>query len=992
MRMMKTLPRRMTALGLALTMTFSAAWAAAGEQRLQTTTELVEGLTYRNTVTENGGSRVESYSFELSPNSAASAILLQGDETIYGGGSITQAVAGAQARGYHVLGAVNTDFFSVTTGVPMGIVIEDGVYKSSNYLENAMVIGPNGISLIEDPTVSLTLYNQTNGSTVVPRHLNKARNSVGGTYLLNGDFSTVSTRSSGAGWYVRMKIGGEELLIPKESESPVTEPPAETGVEPTESPAAQEGEQPPEGSPVLPVEETTSPEGSPIPSAEETALPEENGEPGADSDQEAVPVQTEEPDPSKEPDPSEAPDPSEVPGPSEEPGPSEDPDKKLKVNGTLELVVTEVLRSDQPMPMGKDEYILTAADESELGWVFDTFQVGDRITLTTTCDDPVLSTAQWACGVGDIMVKDGVMTDPANWTYMKDGRQPRTAMGLKPDGTLVFYAVDGRRAGHSAGLTQMDLTTELQRQGCTWVANLDGGGSTALSAWIPGQGAVAIQSRPSDGTPRRCATYLLLVTAAGDGTADRLALAQEGQVLLTGTSLVLPQTVAVDTGLSPVSTDLTGLSVTSQTGLGTVSEGVYTAGPQGGTDTLLLQAGELTGTAQLHLVDHLTQMQVGRTGTEGTLASLRVFTGARVDLSISGSYWGREALRGFGAETWTVEGDVGTVDPTGRFVAAMRPTEGTITCTVGGLSQTILVTVVDRHEDIQPDHWAYAAVDYCYEKGIVGGVSLTKFGRDNPIRRGDFIQMLYNAMGRPPIEEGTSFLDVEPSAYYYQAISWAQAMGLATGVGDGNFAPGDPLTREQAFTLLYRFLASQGVPLTDGEAAALETFTDGGQVADYAKIPAATLVGVGLVGGSGDRLNPQNTLSRAEMAMLLYRVMEFAPDLGAALDHEPGIPGAVDAPEPEPPKPPEKPEEPEVPVVHTGRVIGISSYLRVRSGPGPEHEVIGQLLEGDTVEILEEIEGWYMIRYPVDGDSRGYVSAEYVIEIENTEHTEKPAG
>ena len=32
----------------------------------------------------------------------------------------------AQELGYHVLGAVNTDFFSTTSGVPIGIVIEDG--------------------------------------------------------------------------------------------------------------------------------------------------------------------------------------------------------------------------------------------------------------------------------------------------------------------------------------------------------------------------------------------------------------------------------------------------------------------------------------------------------------------------------------------------------------------------------------------------------------------------------------------------------------------------------------------------------------------------------------------------------------------------------------------------------------------------------------------------------------------------------------------------
>ena len=578
------------------------------------------------------------------------------------------------------------------------------------------------------------------------------------------------------------------------------------------------------------------------------------------------------------------------------------------------------------------------------------------------------------------MVKDGVLTDSANWTYAKDGRQPRTAMGLKPDGTLVLYAVDGRQSGYSAGLTQMDLATELQRQGCTWVANLDGGGSTALAAWIPGREAVAVQNKPSDGSQRRCATYLLLVTEAGDGTPDRLAYTQEGQTVLAGSAFTLPQAVAVDSGLGISPADFSGFTVTSGNGLGQVDEGIYTAGPFAGTDTLLLQAGELTGSAQIHVVDHLTQMQLGRAGTNGGLNSLRVLTGARVDMTLSGSYWSREALRGFGAEEWSVEGDVGSVDETGRFVAALRPAEGSITCTVGGLSQTVHVTVVDRHEDIQPDHWAYDAVEYCYEKGIVGGESLTKFGRDNPIRRGDFIQMLYNTVGRPSVEGACTFLDVPRDAYYYQAISWAQGLGLATGMGDGNFAPGDPVTREQAFTLLYRFLLSQDVELPEGDMTILNAFADGETVLDYAKFPTATLIGCGLVGGNNKGLSPRDTLTRAEMATLMCRVVEYAPDtLLANVDNEPGIPGAVDAPEPEP----ELPVEPE-PAARIGYVAGISTFLKVRTGPGSDFDVVGKLLEGDTVEVVEELEGWYIIRFSSGAGNLGYVSADYITFDVNT--------
>ena len=83
---------------------------------------------------------------------------------------------------------------------------------------------------------------------------------------------------------------------------------------------------------------------------------------------------------------------------------------------------------------------------------------------------------------------------------------------------MVFYAVDGRQSGYSAGLTQKDLADELLQQGCQWAVNLDGGGSTTLSVLLPGSSAPAVDNSPSGGSLRACATFILLVT---DAPTDR---------------------------------------------------------------------------------------------------------------------------------------------------------------------------------------------------------------------------------------------------------------------------------------------------------------------------------------------------------------------------------------------------------------------------------------------------------------------------------------
>ena len=140
--------RRATALALAVVLSIPSAFAAAGDKKIQTSTQLVSGLSYQNTVTANNGSRVESFSLELEPGAAAQPILLQSAGTVYGAATINKAVSRAESLGYHVLGAINTDFFATSTGVPMGIVIEDGDYQSSPENEAAMTVTDGKVQLL----------------------------------------------------------------------------------------------------------------------------------------------------------------------------------------------------------------------------------------------------------------------------------------------------------------------------------------------------------------------------------------------------------------------------------------------------------------------------------------------------------------------------------------------------------------------------------------------------------------------------------------------------------------------------------------------------------------------------------------------------------------------------------------------------------------------------------------------------------------------------
>lgn len=1002
---LRSLPRRAAALFLALVLAAPTALAHAGEQTLQTAIPVLDGLTYYNTITVNNDARVESFSLELEADSPVTPILVQGSGSVYGASNINTAVANAQTQGYHVVGAINTDFFSMSTGVPIGIVIEDGVYKSSGNEENAMLITDGQVSIMGRPQVSLTLTNQTNGEVVTPHHFNKGRASTGGIYLYNQDFSDDNTHSSGTGWFVRMKLSDSSL-------------PDLAGLDRDE------------------LEQLAQALGLESESRELEDLDQTELESLV-----ADALNT----------------------------------RELTVNSTLELEVTEVVQGEGALDIGADEYILTSDDASGYDFLFSSFQVGDRITLHTSCEDEALSQAQWACGVGDILIENGAVTDSSNWTYRTDGRQPRSAIGMRADGTLILYAADGRQSGYSVGLSEADLADELLKQGCIWAVNVDGGGSTALSVWLPGQEGTALQSSPSGGSPRRCATYLLLVTdETGDGEASRLALTQEGLTVLTGTSLVLPEVTALDEGLNLVDTDLSEVTITSLGELGEIEDGVYTAGDQAGTETLLLRDRDqdLEGTAQLHVVDALTSLTVSREGETGALTALSPQPGEQIQLTVSGSYWGREALREWDPDaiTWTAEGDVGTVDETGLYTAPEIPGEGTITFTAGGASQSIAISPTYVHEDVAEDHWAYTAVEYCYAHGIVSGISSTEFGRDSQIRRGDFMLMVYNALGQPEPAGSSTFTDVLPTDYYYTALSWAQYAGLASGTGDGAFSPASPITREQAFTILRQALPLLGKDCPDGDLSILDQFADRDQIAEYALTHTATLVEQGLVSGKGDGIDPQGNLTRAEMAVILYNAITFTPE--EPIDPEepvdPSDPVDPDDPvlpgEPEDPTDPQEPEDPADPdqyalsldvtemilaagdittltasiapeaegtsvswsssdpaaaavspggtvtclytgtdpvfVTITASWRGLTAQcavlcapgqpvgtvhdaelgLNIRSGPGTDQAVIGSLADGDRVVVTETLEGWYQILFLTEEGqaAAGYVSADYL--------------
>jgi hypothetical protein len=89
-----------------------------------------------------------------------------------------------------------------------------------------------------------------------------------------------------------------------------------------------------------------------------------------------------------------------------------------------------------------------------------------------------------AVGGGPLIVKDGQPVFRALEqfsSYQLSLRHPRTAVGQRADGKIIFVAVDGRQPGYSTGMTNWEMAQTMVRLGAVDASGLDSGGSTTMA-------------------------------------------------------------------------------------------------------------------------------------------------------------------------------------------------------------------------------------------------------------------------------------------------------------------------------------------------------------------------------------------------------------------------------------------------------------------------------------------------------------------------------
>lgn len=175
--------------------------------------------------------------------------------------------------------------------------------------------------------------------------------------------------------------------------------------------------------------------------------------------------------------------------------------------------------------------------------------------------------------------------------------------------------------------------------------------------------------------------------------------------------------------------------------------------------------------------------------------------------------------------------------------------------------------------DIPAGVWYENYVSTVVNAGLFQGTGEGAFSPDMSMTRAMFAQVIFNMSGVPLTFAESQFTDIAPGSWYLNPVQWASNSGIVQGMGGKRFAPATAITREQMAVMIDRYAQYAGTHLPAEEAH----FTDLGQISPWALNAVGNVQAAGIITGRpGGNFDPSATATRAEVAAVFARFLEFA--------------------------------------------------------------------------------------------------------------------
>ena len=177
---------------------------------------------------------------------------------------------------------------------------------------------------------------------------------------------------------------------------------------------------------------------------------------------------------------------------------------------------------------------------------------------------------------------------------------------------------------------------------------------------------------------------------------------------------------------------------------------------------------------------------------------------------------------------------------------------------------------ISPFSDVSTSAYYYEAVKWAQEKGITGGIGNGLFGPNQPCIRAQIVTFLWRAAGSPVVNYAMNMSDVPEGSYYAEAVRWALSEGITTGTTGNTFSPDSECTRAQAVAFLFRYAASEAVTLQE----LVSGFSDADSVPGYALPAMNWALAEEIVQGNGSKLMPNDSCTRAQIVTFLFRTYQ----------------------------------------------------------------------------------------------------------------------
>lgn len=182
------------------------------------------------------------------------------------------------------------------------------------------------------------------------------------------------------------------------------------------------------------------------------------------------------------------------------------------------------------------------------------------------------------------------------------------------------------------------------------------------------------------------------------------------------------------------------------------------------------------------------------------------------------------------------------------------------------------IPVVSAYTNVST--WAAEAVNAMSELGFLPA-SLNSADMGRNITRAEMCKMAVlvfeQLMGSPAYPDSTNyFTDTSDPD-----ICYAYEQGIISGNGDGTFSPNDYLTREDFFKITYNLMGSAYCDTSSVERASLSSFNDASLISDYAVVPTQIMVAIGVVQGTGKKLEPKSKTTCEEAVVMFFRAYQY---------------------------------------------------------------------------------------------------------------------